>query len=289
MNGIINVYKEKGISSFGVVSEIRKICKIKKVGHTGTLDPEATGVLPICIGKSTKLVDYITNGNKEYIAKMKLGITTDTYDMEGNILSENKNIPSKEIIENVILSFKGESLQEPPMYSAIKKNGKRLYELAREGIVIEREKRPINVYEIEILSIEKDLIEFRILVSKGTYIRSICNDIGIKLNCGGVMVDLKRTKTSNFFIRDSIKLCDINENNISSLIIAPEEYFRDLEKIIIKEEFLKLILNGVKVSNEEYIKNIKPNCKYRIFNDSGSFLGIGKLENKAFDLYLRLY
>ena len=186
-SGIINVYKEAGYTSFDVVAKLRGILHIKKIGHTGTLDPDAVGVLPICIGKATKVCDMLTNTDKTYVATLLMGVSTDTYDISGTILDEKEVNVTPEMVEKTIKSFIGEQDQIPPMYSAIKVNGKKLYELAREGKVIERKARRINIYNIEIIDINLPRVKMRIDCSKGTYIRSLCNDIGEKLGCHGCM------------------------------------------------------------------------------------------------------
>ena len=199
MNGVINVFKNKGMTSFDVVRKVKKVAKEKKVGHTGTLDPEATGVLPICLGKATKIIDYIMKAQKSYYVKFKLGIVTTTYDLEGDILEERSiEDLKKEQILKAILEFKGGYLQIPPMYSALKQNGVRLYELARQGIEVEREGRNIMIYEIEDIVIDLPYVSMEVTCSKGTYIRSLCYDIGEKLNVGATMVEIRRKKTSTF-------------------------------------------------------------------------------------------
>ena len=210
-HGMINVYKEKGFTSHDVVAKLRGICKQKKIGHTGTLDPDAVGVLPVCLGCATRLCDMLTEKDKEYVAVLRLGVTTDTQDITGKVLAEKEVTESVEKVREVISSFEGEQLQIPPMYSALKVNGKKLYELAREGKEIERKARPIVVHEIEILSENMPEFTIRIKCSKGTYIRTICHDIGQKLSCGGAMVSLKRTKVGNFGIEDSYTLSRIED------------------------------------------------------------------------------
>ena len=198
INGIINIYKEKGYTSHDVVAVLRGICKQKKIGHTGTLDPDAEGVLPVCFGSATKLCEFLTDKNKEYIAVMKLGIETDTQDTTGTILDKREVHVSEEEILKTILSFQGEQTQIPPMYSAVKVNGKKLYELAREGIEIERSARKITVHKIEVLSIDGDEVKLKVLCSKGTYIRSLCIDIGRRLAIPATMSFLVRTKVGKF-------------------------------------------------------------------------------------------
>ena len=188
--GIIVIHKEKGFTSHDVVAKLRGILHMKKIGHTGTLDPDATGVLPVALGKGTKLVDLLTDKEKTYEAVLHLGIDTDTQDMSGTVLEEKPVNVTEEEVRKVLKSFVGEQLQIPPMYSALKVNGKKLYELAREGKTVERKARPVCFYEIEPLEFHLPLVKIRVTCSKGTYIRTLCHDIGEKLGCGGCMEEL---------------------------------------------------------------------------------------------------
>ena len=199
VNGIINVYKEKGYTSFDVVAKLRGIFKQKKIGHTGTLDPDATGVLPVCLGKATKLCDLLTDKNKTYEAVLLLGKTTDTQDITGEVLEEKSTEAlTEEKVREAIEGFIGDYEQIPPMYSALKVNGKKLYELAREGKVIERKARPVKILDIQILEIDLPKVRMEVSCSKGTYILTLCHDIGEKLGCGGCMESLMRTRVSTF-------------------------------------------------------------------------------------------
>lgn len=250
INGIINIYKEKGYTSHDVVAKLRGILKQKKIGHTGTLDPDAEGVLPVCLGSGTKLCDMLTDKDKTYEAVLLLGITTDTQDITGTVLSKREVMASRIDIEEAILSFIGEYNQLPPMYSAIKVNGKKLYELAREGKEIEREKRKVWIHNIQILNIDEKKQEARILVdcSKGTYIRTLCHDIGEKLMCGGCMKSLLRTKAGSFTIENSLTLTTVQDmvqqETVTNHIINVEDMFPNYPRIIVKEEDSKLIYNG---------------------------------------------
>lgn len=192
--GIIVIHKEKGFTSHDVVAKLRGILHMKKIGHTGTLDPDATGVLPVALGKGTKLVDLLTDKEKTYEAVLHLGIDTDTQDMSGTVLEEKPVNVTEEEVRKVLKSFVGEQLQVPPMYSALKVNGKKLYELAREGKTVERKARPVCFYEIEPLEFHLPLVKIRVTCSKGTYIRTLCHDIGEKLGCGGCMEELLRSR-----------------------------------------------------------------------------------------------
>ena len=274
MNGILNIFKPTGMTSFDVVRIIKKISHVKKVGHAGTLDPEASGVLPVCIGKATKAIDYIMGDFKIYETQLKLGTITDTYDREGKILSEMEVNVSVEEITQAINSFIGEIKQVPPMYSALKVNGKKLYELARAGIEIEREARPITIYEIEISSIEIPYVKFRVKCSKGTYIRSLCYDIGELLKCGGMMWNLQRTATGQFHIEDAINIQDLNEENINENIMPIESIFKNNTKITIEDRFVKFLLNGVVVKDKALTCKFNTESVYSIYNNDNDFIGI---------------
>lgn len=250
INGIINVYKEKGYTSHDVVAKMRGILKQKKIGHTGTLDPDAEGVLPVCLGNGTKLCDMLTDHDKTYEAVLKLGMITDTQDITGTVIGEKEVKSNPNEVQEAILSFIGEYNQIPPMYSAIKVNGKRLYELARAGKEIERESRKVWIHNITILDYNEEEKEARILVdcSKGTYIRTLCHDIGEKLSCGGCMKSLLRTKVGMFAIDNSLPLNKIqelhNEGNLQDYIIKVDDMFPDYPKVMVEEESGKYIYNG---------------------------------------------
>lgn len=220
MDGIINIYKEKGYTSHDVVAKLRGILKQKKIGHTGTLDPDAVGVLPVCMGKATRLCDMLTYKDKEYEAVIKLGIVTDTLDSSGNIIKESSYTSDEDTLRKVILSYVGDIEQIPPMYSAIKIEGKKLYELARKGIEVERTARKVTIHSIDILDIDLDqqLVTIKTNVSKGTYIRSLCDDIGRSLGCGACMDRLKRTRSGVFDIKESITLDKVSELVTAGLI-----------------------------------------------------------------------
>ena len=252
MNGIINVYKEAGFTSFDVVAKLRGIVKQKKIGHTGTLDPDAVGVLPVCLGSATKLCDMLTDKKKEYIAEFVLGKTTDTQDISGTVLSEAEVICTEDDVREAVASFIGEYEQLPPMYSAIKVDGKRLYELARQGKEVERKKRPVTFFEIEILDICLPNVSVRVLCSKGTYIRTLCHDIGQKLDCGAVMTSLKRTASGQFTLDSAHTLTEIealrDNGKLDSAIIPVDEVFTDLPAIVVSDGLEQKILNGNYIS-----------------------------------------
>ena len=295
INGIINVYKEKGYTSHDVVAKLRGILKQKKIGHTGTLDPDAEGVLPVCLGNGTKLSDMLTDRDKTYEAVLLLGLTTDTQDVTGTILTTNEIKADRKQIEEAILSFIGEYDQLPPMYSAIKINGKRLYELARAGIEIERETRKIWIHNIQILNIDDEKHEVKITVdcSKGTYIRTLCHDIGAKLQCGGCMKSLLRTKVGQFTIENSIKLTEIIEKiqqeEFIRLVIKPDDMFPDYPKLVVAEEYCKLIYNGnsfekrhlMQQINEVVIKNnYNAQPLVRVYDWQSNFVGIYQFDKE---------
>ena len=248
LNGIIIVNKEKNFTSHDVVAKLRGILKQKKIGHTGTLDPQAQGVLPVCLGNATKLCDVLTDKKKEYVATLLLGVTTDTEDMTGTVLTQNEVTVTEEKVREVVASFVGKSMQVPPMYSALKVNGKKLYELAREGKVVEREARPIEVYELEILSMDLPRVELCVFCSKGTYIRTLCADIGAKLGCGGAMESLLRTRVEDFYLKQAHTLSEIEEirdkEALDTIVIPVDEVFGYLPKIHMKPEFAIMIENG---------------------------------------------
>lgn len=236
IHGIINVYKEKGFTSHDVVAKLRGIVGQKKIGHTGTLDPDATGVLPVCLGKATKLCDLLTDKNKTYEAVLLLGKTTDTQDITGEVLEEKSTEAlTEEKVREAIEGFIGDYEQIPPMYSALKVNGKKLYELAREGKVIERKARLVKILDIQILEIDLPKVRMEVSCSKGTYIRTLCHDIGEKLGCGGCMESLIRTRVSTFRIEDAKTLDEIEtlkqEGKLAELLVPIDAMFPSYPKI----------------------------------------------------------
>ena len=250
MDGIIVINKEKEYTSHDVVAKLKKKLNISKVGHTGTLDPNATGVLPILIGKGTKFSKYLINHDKIYEVQLELGKKTDTADVEGKIIEEKK-VDEKYIKENllqVLASFVGKQEQIPPMYSAIKKNGKKLYEYARAGEKVELEARKIEIYKIDLNKYDKNIISFIVSCSKGTYIRSLCEDIAEKLNTVGYMKNLKRIQVGKFNIKDAVYIDDIDLKNVNDHLITPEEILRGIPCINLGEKKLKLFLNGVQLT-----------------------------------------
>lgn len=252
MDGILNIYKEKGFTSHDVVAVVRKILNQKKVGHTGTLDPDAEGVLPICFGKATKLVDYIMAEKKGYKAVITFGVTTSTQDSSGDIIETKKFEFDENKIIDAVYSFKGEIMQIPPMYSALKVNGKKLYEIARQGGNIDRSARKINIFDIKISRfMPPDKAEIDVICSKGTYIRTLCFDIGEKLGCGAHMSKLLRTFSGSFEIDKAVKLDDLKQasikGNLSNFIISMDTALNRYNKIFVAEEGTKLLHNGCKI------------------------------------------
>lgn len=282
--GIFNIYKPVGITSFDVVRKVRKLTGEKKVGHCGTLDPEASGVLPVCVGKATKSIEFIMDNYKVYEAEIKFGVVTDTYDKEGAILEQNSVNVSEEQVREAISSFIGEIEQVPPMYSALKHNGKKLYELARAGIEVEREARKINIYDINVLNIDMPIVKILIKCSKGTYIRSLCYDIGRALGCGAMMWSLERHATGSFTKDKSISIEALNEENIASFLLPLEDAFKDFTKVIVDDKFEKLLLNGVIVKDRKFLNGIEDMRHYAVYNEKNFLIGIGYGDDLGFKL-----
>lgn len=296
-NGVLNIYKEKGYTSFDVVARLRGILKQKKIGHTGTLDPDAVGVLPVCLGKATSLCDILTDKVKIYEGELILGIETDTYDISGTVtssiipelnncivkekISDIKNelklilsnrIKSYEEIDTAVQSFKGKYMQYPPKYSAIKVNGKKLYEYARENIEVKINPREISIYSVDILDIDLPIIKLRIECSKGTYIRSLCKDIGDRLSIPACMGNLTRVKSGEFELKDSIKLSelgDMSEEEVNSKLINIESFFEEFEPYTVLEEDEKLLKNG----NKMLINGVSGK-KIRMYDSRNNFIAI---------------
>lgn len=272
MDGILIVNKPKGYTSHDIVNILRKELNIKKIGHTGTLDPNATGVLPILVGQATKISKYLIEHNKEYIAELKLGEKTSTGDPEGETIEiqETPKLEEKQIQE-VLNSFLGKQKQTPPIYSSIKVNGKKAYEYAREGKPVELEPRPIEILYISLIKFEKNIITFKVKCSKGTYIRVLCEDIAKKLGTVGLMQNLCRTEVDNFKLENSVTIEEIKENGkelIDQKIIPIEEAFTATPKIVLNSRKTELFLNGVQLTNEFQ------DGVYKVYNQE-MFLGLG--------------
>lgn len=291
MNGVLNVFKNKGMSSFDVVRKIKFTAKEKKVGHTGTLDPEAEGVLPVCLGKATKIIDYIMNSRKVYKVKLLLGKNTTTYDLEGEVVKERDASHIKENdVKEMILSFLGEYDQVPPMYCALKQNGVRLYQLARQGIEVEREARRITIYDICDIEYDLPYVSFKVTCSKGTYIRSLCYDIGEKLNVGATMVNLIRTETSIFKEENSVNIEDLTPENIKDYIISIEDALSFYPKLTVNTSFTKLLVNGVKVYDKRLSDDaIENDILYRVYDKENTFIGLGSKDSEGFKIQKLLF
>lgn len=296
MNGIINVYKEKGFTSFDVCAKLRGILKQKKIGHTGTLDPDAVGVLPVCVGNATKLCDMLTDKDKVYEAVLTLGITTDTEDMTGEVLERRPVTATYDRVLEVIEQFVGTYDQIPPMYSAIKVNGQKLYELARQGKVIERQPRTVTIHAIDILGVtpseeQPEIVQevrMRVSCSKGTYIRSLCRDIGEALQCGGCMKSLIRTKVSIFTLENTLSLAEIEEcvknQTLEQVLMPVDNLFLPLPKVVVKKEDCKLLYNGNQLREENFTwENVSDQInidKIRVYDSEDVFTGIYEYDQK---------
>lgn len=281
MNGIIIVEKEKGFTSHDVVAKMRGILRIKKIGHTGTLDPDATGVLPVCVGKATKVCDLLTDKDKAYVAQVRLGVTTDTLDMTGEILSEKEVNVSEERLCRTLEKFCGEIQQIPPMYSAIKIGGKRLYELARQGKEVERAPRTVTIHDLKLRETALDRQEFTIEVrcSKGTYIRTLCQDIGEMLGCGAAMKNLVRTQAGPFTLGEARTLNEIERlvqsKKTEEILIPIDRVFDNYRCGKVDAGAMKYLRNGnlVKASMCT-LKNPEPDEHIRMYGDDGEFYAI---------------
>ena len=280
-NGIINVYKEKGYTSFDVVARMRGICGQKKIGHTGTLDPDAEGVLPVCLGKATKVCDMLTDSDKVYRAVMQLGVETDTQDLTGTVLKtgETSELTEAEVRET-IHGFQGEILQVPPMYSALKVNGKKLCDLARAGVTVERKARPVTIYEIQVESVALPYVTMTVSCSKGTYIRTLCHDIGQKLGCGAAMKSLVRLQAAGYRIEDAYRLDKLQEfkeaGTLKDVVTPIEHVFEVYPVLTAKPEFDIMLKNGNKMELQQFQETIKPEpeMKVRVRMSDGRFAAV---------------
>ena len=290
-DGFLLIDKPMGFTSFDVVAKLRGILKTKKIGHGGTLDPNVTGVLPIFVGRATKAIDMLERQEKKYTATFKLGIETDTQDIWGEVVSQKESEKDVEKIKKAVESFKGEQLQLPPMYSAIKINGVRLYDLARQGINVPRDSRKINIFDIEFLgkTENEDEYKFSVYCSKGTYVRTICANIGDVLGCSAVMTSLVRTMALGFNLDECISLEDVekavNEDKADDIICPVEKLFSDLPPIYLSPKQTKLLRNGVGLEPQRVSGVIYDSAfviadwqKYSVFNNEGVFLGIGQVK-----------
>ncbi len=307
INGVLNIRKEPGMTSFGVVARIRRIFGQKKVGHTGTLDPDAEGVLPVCLGKATKLVETLSLGTKTYEAVLLLGLETDTQDTSGEVQRTADVTCTEAEAEEAVRSFEGTMQQMPPMYSALKVNGQKLVDLARKGIEVERRTREVTFSEMEILSVELPRITFRVTCTHGAYIRTLCHDIGRKLGCGGAMEHLNRTRVGVFAIENAFTIDEIaamkeREDELSgqeksdySFLMKIDRFYTDLPAYLVSGKAEKLLLNGNAVSVGE-LKAADDNAsqlaegeKARIYLGNGDFVGIYRREGELVRLVQFFY
>lgn len=293
MEGILNIYKEKGFTSHDVVAIVRGALKTKKVGHTGTLDPDAEGVLPVCVGRATKLADIIMDGKKSYRAVLRLGITTTTQDASGEVQEERDVVFDEDKIREAIVSFIGEIEQIPPMYSAIKVNGRKLYELAREGKEIARKTRTIQIYDIRIREfLPPNRVEFDVDCSKGTYIRTLCADIGEKLGCGGHMESLLRTATGAFLVEDAITIGQLRElaaeGNAQQVMLSLKDALVDYPKVCVLPEAQKLLYNGGKIKKRYWVaaEELPEGTVVQAWDAEDALVGLYTIK-KEDDLYIK--
>lgn len=290
MNGILNVFKPKGMTSHDVVNILRRKTGIRRIGHTGTLDPMATGVLPICIGKATRVSEYLLNQDKEYIADISLGQRTDTLDSEGEVLETSEKRVSEDEIVQAVMSYLGEIKQIPPMYSALKQDGKKLYQLAREGKIVERPARDVTIYHIEILNIvDNRLITYRVKCSRGTYIRTLCDDIGEDLGTFGHMSYLMRTQAGSFTIEDSYSLDYIDKLSLEELeeLILPMDKALDyMEAFHMEDKYYKKLINGMKIRLDDPV-DFQKDRPYKLYCKD-RFIGIGEIVRIDQELYMKM-
>lgn len=280
INGIIIIHKEQDYTSADVVAKLRGICRQRKIGHTGTLDPAATGVLPVCLGNATRLCDMLTDKDKEYVAELLLGVETDTQDTTGKILAQHPVNVTEAEVRDTCETFVGAYEQVPPMYSALKVNGKRLYELARAGKEVERKARPVTIHELEILEMKLPVVKLRVVCSKGTYIRTLCADIGERLGCGGTMQSLKRTRVGQFDLKQALTLGQLQElrdaDRLTEAVIPVEDCFRSCPVLHVRKEFSKLLENGNAICVHQTLEEelYEAGSRVRFCLPDGSFAGI---------------
>lgn len=286
INGIIIVNKETGFTSHDVVAKLRGICGQKKIGHTGTLDPAATGVLPVCLGSGTKLCDMLTDRDKEYVAELLLGVETDTQDTTGSVLRESPVTVTEEEVSRACLSFLGDYDQIPPMYSALKVDGKKLYELARAGKEVERKARRVRILELEILEMRLPVVKLRVVCSKGTYIRTLCSDIGQKLGCGGAMQRLQRTKAGRFRLEDALTLGDLQQlkdsGELERVVQPVDSLFEETPALHVTAEAARLLENGNALFPAQFAETVTPEPErwVRVYRPDGRFAGIYAYEEQ---------
>lgn len=285
IHGIINVYKEKGYTSHDVVAKLRGIAGQKKIGHTGTLDPDAEGVLPVCLGKATKVCELLTDKDKTYRAVLFLGQTTDTQDASGTVLetSDVSNLNEAQVTE-AVQSFAGEYAQIPPMYSALKVGGKKLYELAREGKTVERKARNVMIHSIKILRVDLPRVEMEVSCSKGTYIRTLCHDIGEKLGVGGCMESLLRVQVGRFVLADSLRLSEIQkakeDGNLEKILQPIDSVFEQYRAVRIRPDQEKRLQNGNSFRKPDRLQNYDDQEMVRVYDSNGHFAAVYRYVEK---------
>ena len=285
IHGIINVYKEKGYTSHDVVAKLRGIAGQKKIGHTGTLDPDAEGVLPVCLGKATKVCELLTDKDKTYRAVLFLGQTTDTQDASGMVLetSDISNLNESQVTE-AVQSFVGEYAQIPPMYSALKVDGKKLYELAREGKTVERKARNVKIHSIKILRVDLPRVEMEVSCSKGTYIRTLCHDIGEKLGVGGCMESLLRVRVGRFVLADSLRLSEIQkakeDGNLEKILQPIDSVFEQYRAVRIRSDQEKRLQNGNSFRKTDRLQNYDDQEMVRVYDSNGHFAAVNRYVEK---------
>lgn len=282
--GVLPIYKPAGITSHDVVNKVRRLYGTKRVGHAGTLDPMATGVLVVLVGRAAKACEYISSDRKGYRAVMRLGITTDTEDTTGEVLTKSENIPTQDIVSAVCSDFVGKIKQIPPMYSALKVNGQKLYDLARQGVVVEREAREIEVFSIEPspTDIATDYV-LDVRCSGGTYIRTLCADIGARLGCGGAMAALERTEACGISLDECHTLEEIevmSDEERQRVLFPTERLFGELEIIRLPAFYEKLFRDGCPIYQRKIKTDIKPGARVRIANEKGEFLALGEATSR---------
>ena len=287
IHGVINIYKERGYTSHDVVGKLRGILKQKKIGHTGTLDPDAEGVLPVCLGKATKLCDLLTDKEKTYRAVLLLGKNTDTQDVSGTVLSEQPVTEDEETVRGAVMSFVGAYDQIPPMYSALKVNGQKLCDLARAGKEVERKPRRVTIREIRVEQVELPRVTMEVTCSKGTYIRTLCQDIGEKLGCGGCMESLLRTRVDRFCLEEAIKLGEVEalktEKGLEGLmekILPIDGMFAAAPKAVVLEEGIKALVNGntLRAASVQTEQPVPDGERLRVYDADGRFYALYRYE-----------
>jgi tRNA pseudouridine55 synthase len=287
MNGILNIFKPKGISSYQTVKEVRDILNISKAGHTGTLDPSASGVLLVCIGQATKIAEFLVGMKKHYQGEMVLGISTDSQDSVGKIIQKREvgTDIDENRIKDIFQKYEGTISQMPPMFSAAHYKGERLYRLARKGIEVKRNLKKVKIYRLNLINFYQEvnpIVKFEVVCSKGTYIRTLCNDIGDELGCGAHLSNLVRKKVGNFSIEDSLNLKELKKETAlgKRYLISIDSALEELSKITVKSEAIKTVLNGGVISSEQIVEipeglKTRKNKFVKIFDAKGNLLSLG--------------